>query len=78
MPNARGVFPTLEYAESAVAACQGAHVVLHLTEWPEFAELDPAALAEIVAAPVVLDGRNCLDAEAWRAAGWTYRGLGRP
>nr|WP_238992786.1 UDP-glucose/GDP-mannose dehydrogenase family protein [Jiangella aurantiaca] len=78
MDNARKVFPTLRYAESAVEACRDASVVLHLTEWQEFRELDPAELAGIVETPVVVDGRNCLDADAWRAAGWTYRGLGRP
>jgi UDPglucose 6-dehydrogenase len=78
MDNARQKFPTLTYAESTIAACRGAEVVLHLTEWPEFRELDPAVLGEVVAARNVVDGRNCLDAEAWRAAGWTYRGLGRP
>jgi len=31
-----------------------------------------------VAAKHIIDGRNVLDAAAWRAAGWTYRGLGRP
>jgi len=76
--NARRIFPTLEYASSAYEACRGAHVVLHLTEWPEFREIDPSDLATVVAQPNVVDGRNCLDAEAWRAAGWTYRGLGRP
>ncbi|MBB5788390.1 nucleotide sugar dehydrogenase [Jiangella mangrovi] len=76
--NARKIFPTLPYAETALDACRGAHVVLHLTEWQEFRDLDPAELAGIVETPVVIDGRNCLDAEAWRAAGWTYRGLGRP
>ncbi|WP_035812550.1 UDP-glucose dehydrogenase family protein [Jiangella gansuensis] len=78
IPNARKIFPTLPYAESALDACRGAHVVLHLTEWPEFRALDPVSLADVVETPVVIDGRNCLDADAWRAAGWTYRGLGRP
>jgi UDPglucose 6-dehydrogenase len=53
-------------------------VVLHLTEWAEFREIDPRELGEIVRNRYVIDGRNCLDAQAWRAAGWTYRGLGRP
>ncbi|MEV4942974.1 UDP-glucose dehydrogenase family protein [Streptomyces zaomyceticus] len=78
MENARRVFPTLGYADSAREAVRGADVVLHLTEWREFRELDPAELAEVVASPVVLDGRNALDAERWRAAGWTYRAMGRP
>ncbi|MEU4204786.1 UDP-glucose/GDP-mannose dehydrogenase family protein [Streptomyces sp. NPDC045470] len=78
MENARRVFPTLGYADSALEAVRGADVVLHLTEWREFRELDPAALAEVVAAPRILDGRNALDPELWRKAGWTYRALGRP
>ena len=77
MANARAVFPTLGYAASVDEATADADVVLHLTEWSEFAELDPRALASHVRTPVVVDGRNCLDAEAWKAAGWTYRGLGR-
>jgi len=76
--NARRIFPTLEYASSAYEACRGAHVVLHLTEWPEFRKIDPSDLATVVAQPNLVDGRNCLDADAWRAAGWTYRSLGRP
>jgi UDPglucose 6-dehydrogenase len=77
-PNARRIYPTLDYARSVVEACRDAHVVLHLTEWPEFRQIDPATLVDVVASPAVVDGRNCLDADAWRAAGWTYHGLGRP
>ncbi|MGW1075864.1 UDP-glucose dehydrogenase family protein [Streptomyces sp. NPDC002537] len=76
--NARRLFPTLAYAPSALEACRGAHAVLHLTEWAEFRELSPAALGEVVAERHILDGRNALDAGAWRAAGWTYRAMGRP
>ncbi|MGW2850371.1 UDP binding domain-containing protein, partial [Streptomyces sp. NPDC001274] len=59
-------------------AVRGADVVLHLTEWREFRELDPAQLGEAVAHRIVLDGRNALDGERWRAAGWTFRAMGRP
>ncbi|MER8099929.1 UDP-glucose/GDP-mannose dehydrogenase family protein [Kitasatospora sp. NPDC094016] len=76
--NARKMFPSLAYADSALEAAEGAHVVLHLTEWAEFRELDPADLGAVVAERRLLDGRNVLDADAWRAAGWTYRALGRP
>ncbi|WP_327429226.1 UDP-glucose dehydrogenase family protein [Streptomyces sp. NBC_01236] len=78
MANAKRLFPTLGYADSAVEAVRGADVVLHLTEWREFRELDPAVLGEAVTARVVLDGRNALDPEVWRRAGWTYRAMGRP
>ncbi|GGN93392.1 UDP-glucose 6-dehydrogenase [Streptomyces albiflavescens] len=78
MANARRLFPTLGYADSAVEAVRGADVVLHLTEWREFRELDPAVLGEAASSRVLLDGRNALDPEAWRRAGWTYRAMGRP
>jgi hypothetical protein len=52
-------------------------VVLHLTEWQEYQDLDPASLKTVVDAPVVIDGRNKLDHDRWRGAGWTYRALGR-
>jgi UDPglucose 6-dehydrogenase len=77
MDNARRMFPTLDYADSAVAACAGAHVVLHLTEWQEFRDMDPAVLDPIVAEKCVVDGRNALDRERWVGTGWAYRALGR-
>ena len=78
MDNARKLFPTLSYADSVIDAAKSADVVLHLTEWREFRELDPTSLGEVVSEKYVVDARNALDREAWRAAGWTYRGLGRP
>ncbi|MEU3712341.1 UDP-glucose dehydrogenase family protein [Streptomyces catenulae] len=78
MENARRLFPTLGYAGSALEAVRGADAVLHLTEWREFRELDPAVLGEAAAERRILDGRNALDPELWRKAGWTYRALGRP
>ncbi|MFB7501002.1 UDP-glucose dehydrogenase family protein [Streptomyces sp. NPDC056161] len=78
MDNARRLFPTLGYADSALGAVRGADVVLHLTEWREFRELDPAALGEVASTRVLLDGRNALDPQVWRRAGWTYRAMGRP
>lgn len=75
--TARATFPTLEYAESALGAARDADLLLHLTEWPEFREVDPVAVGDVVRRKQVIDGRNKLDLEAWRAAGWTVRGLGR-
>jgi UDPglucose 6-dehydrogenase len=77
MDNARTDYPTLAYASSAVDASVGADVVLHLTEWREFREMHPSALAAVVAHRRIVDGRNALDRELWRSEGWTYRALGR-
>ncbi|TMR13512.1 UDP-glucose/GDP-mannose dehydrogenase family protein [Nonomuraea turkmeniaca] len=76
--NARKAHPELNYGESAVEAVRGAHVVLLLTEWQEFVALDPEELGAVVATRRIVDGRNALDAEMWRSAGWHYRALGRP
>jgi UDPglucose 6-dehydrogenase len=78
MENARIRFPLLTYTPDVLSASEGADIVLHLTEWPEFRELDPAVLGDVVAHRRILDGRSVLDPTRWRAAGWTYRALGRP
>lgn len=76
--NARAAWPGLTYAATVEEAVEGADVVLLATEWREYRELDPERLAALVARPRMLDGRNVLDPARWRAAGWTYRALGRP
>ncbi|WP_187774381.1 UDP-glucose dehydrogenase family protein [Lolliginicoccus suaedae] len=77
MDNSRKVFPTLGYSESVVDACEKADIVLVLTEWQDFRDLDPAELEGVVRGRIIADGRNCLDARKWMDAGWTYRALGR-
>ena len=78
MDRARAAHPELEYAGSILGAAADADVLLVLTEWPEFTLADPELVGKAMAQRSVADGRNALDAEAWRAAGWTYRALGRP
>ncbi|SEB02567.1 UDP-glucose dehydrogenase family protein [Leifsonia sp. 21MFCrub1.1] len=75
--NARHRAPQLLFAETAEDAVRDADVVVLITEWPEFTGLDPVAVGDLVAHRTIIDGRNALDPAAWRAAGWTYRGLGR-
>jgi UDPglucose 6-dehydrogenase len=65
-------------ANSAAEALDGADAAVLVTEWNEFAELDWPALSESMARPLVVDGRNFLDAGALRDAGFTYEGIGRP
>ena len=78
LENARRAAPELRTALSVVAASVGAEVLLHLTEWDEYAELDPADLDRIADGRVLVDGRNTLDRARWAAHGWTVHGLGRP
>ncbi len=76
--NSARRFPELVFAQSTEEAVKDADAIMVLTEWPEYVGLDPFELANLVTAPVIVDGRNCLDPSKWRSAGWTYRALGRP
>ncbi len=70
-------FPALSFSEDIEGALKDADLVLHLTEWKIYRELDPAKMAKLVSNPIIIDGRNALDREAWIAAGWKFRALGR-
>jgi UDPglucose 6-dehydrogenase len=80
-PEARGtaqrIFPTLGYADSVADAVTGADAVLVLTEWPEFISANPAELGALVHTRNIIDGRNCLDAEAWAGEGWNVMSIGK-
>jgi UDPglucose 6-dehydrogenase len=78
MANAARSRPDLRYADSVHEAAQGADIVLHLTEWADFKDIDPAALARAVAGTILIDGRCTFDVGSWRAAGWTVLVPGRP
>jgi UDPglucose 6-dehydrogenase len=69
---------SVEMAISATAALEDADAVVLVTEWREFAELDWVAVAARMARPLIVDGRNFLDAAALRRAGFEYEGIGKP
>ncbi|MCX6420165.1 MAG: UDP-glucose/GDP-mannose dehydrogenase family protein [Actinobacteria bacterium] len=75
--NAQARFPRLTFAATASDCLKDADLVLHLTEWQEFKDLDPVAIKKLVKSAIIIDGRNHLDREKWLAAGWKFRALGR-
>lgn len=75
--SARAEYPNLRYVEDTEDALRGAELILLLTEWTEFAGLDPEHVGALVTERRVVDGRNVLDPTKWRSAGWQYRALGR-
>ena len=77
METARRAHPQLTYADSLDEALTGAETVVVATEWKQFKQLDATETAQKVERAVVIDGRNILDPDTWRAAGWTYTGMGR-
>jgi UDPglucose 6-dehydrogenase len=74
---ARKRFPNLEYQEVVTDALKDADLILHLTEWKEYRQIDPAAIASLVKSKIIIDGRNMLDRALWRKAGWEFHALGR-
>ena len=75
--NARKRFPKLGFAANVQECVKDSDLILHLTEWREYRELDPNALAALVKKKIVIDGRNALDRDKWRSAGWKFHALGR-
>jgi UDPglucose 6-dehydrogenase len=76
-PEAEVDISGMEQVDTVAAALQGADAVLVATEWPEFAALEPAGMAELMRGRVIVDARNVIDKEAAAAAGFDYRGVGR-
>ena len=77
MDNARAAYPELDFSPSAEKACEDADVVLHLTEWREYSDIDPEILGSLVRERRLIDARNKLPLDRWQAAGWSVRALGR-
>ncbi|WP_342001714.1 UDP-glucose/GDP-mannose dehydrogenase family protein [Microbacterium sp. LWH7-1.2] len=79
IPNAQRLHPQLNYVEDRDEALREADAIILVTEWDEYRrELTPEHAATLTRGKVVIDGRNGWDATAWRNAGWTYHGMGRP
>ncbi len=78
LQNAKGRFPELNYEPVAENAIENAHALVLLTEWKQYLALDPVIVGALVTDKNIIDGRNVLNAEQWRSAGWNYKGMGRP
>src|SRR5215211_1730774 len=76
--EARKLLQGVDFMPSVEAAVEGVDAVVLVTEWPEFRDIDLAALAESMRGTLVVDGRNFLDPDAVAATGLTYEGVGRP
>ncbi|MCS7265931.1 MAG: UDP-glucose/GDP-mannose dehydrogenase family protein [Armatimonadetes bacterium] len=81
MENVKQIFPEkppkLLYCKSALEAAKNAHAILIVTDWEEFKNLDWNKVKEVIALPIIVDGRNCLDPKTVREAGFEYYGIGR-
>ena len=75
--NASKRFPNLTFQSSIEKCLEGADAILHLTEWKIYRDIDPVAMKKIVRQAIIIDGRNMLNRDLWKSAGWTFRALGR-
>jgi UDPglucose 6-dehydrogenase len=75
--NAQKRFPALQFAQDINSTLKDAEIVLHLTEWKIYREINPAQVKSLVKSAIMIDGRNALDRELWQSAGWKFRALGR-
>jgi UDPglucose 6-dehydrogenase len=73
---ARKRFPALNFASSIDEVLKDAEIVLHLTEWKIYREIDPVKAKSLVSKAIIIDGRNALDRNKWIDAGWQFRALG--
>jgi UDPglucose 6-dehydrogenase len=81
MPAARAAFASLKgvrYADSPLAALNGADALAVVTEWQEFRSPDFAAIRERLKTPAIFDGRNLYDPDELRRYGLEYYPIGRP
>jgi len=78
MDAARAKFPTVTYCHDAYGVASGAEAILVLTEWPEFLLLDWGRVRELMARPLVCDGRNLLNPNKMMELGFEYHSIGRP
>ena len=75
--NAQKRFPVLNFSTEINDTLKDAEIVLHLTEWKMYREIDPVKVKSIVKNAIMIDGRNALNRQLWRGAGWKFRALGR-
>jgi UDPglucose 6-dehydrogenase len=72
------IHPEIKTSNKVEDALANADLVLHLTEWQQYRELDLTQLSKLVKTRTIIDGRNILDRATWNSAGWKIIYLGRP
>lgn len=77
MPNVEAETEGVEFAKSAIAAVEGANALCICTDWKAYHQPDFAEMYQLLAEPVVFDGRNLYDPQRMAARGYAYHSIGR-
>jgi UDPglucose 6-dehydrogenase len=77
MENVEKELPDIQLVENPYDVAEGANILLVMTEWNEFKQLDMKRVKDLMKEPIIVDGRNIYKPEAMRELGFVYRGVGR-
>ncbi|KKR58746.1 MAG: UDP-glucose dehydrogenase [Candidatus Curtissbacteria bacterium GW2011_GWA1_40_47] len=77
MENAKRILPKIEYAKDVYSAIKDKDVMVVVTEWPQFSQIDLARAKKLLRRPIIIDGRNMFDREKVKESGFSYFGIGR-
>ena len=77
MDNAKPILPHIKMADSVLEAVKGASLLMILTDWDEFKELDLSSVIKLMDKPNIVDARNIYDPQSARDLGFSYAGVGR-
>ena len=77
MAGAARLLPDVTLSADPYDLAEGCDALVVVTDWNEFKQLDLERIKGLMAQPIIVDGRNIYDPESMRAAGFTYRGMGR-
>jgi len=77
MENAKAIFGDIEYAKNAYEVAAGSDVLVIITEWEEFKNLDLSKIKKLLRQPVIIDGRNIFDPDEVKRLGFNYQGVGQ-
>ena len=75
--NMKKIFPEILYSEDPYEIAKDAHLLIFLTDWGIYKNLDFQRIKEIMKMPYIIDGRNFLDYKKLKSIGFVYRGIGR-
>src|SRR3989344_3631510 len=77
MENAKRILPKIEYAKDVYSAIKDKDVMVVVTEWPQFSQIDLARAKKLLRRPIIIDDRNMFDREKVKESGFSYFGIGR-
>lgn len=77
IPNAQKILPNIDFAKDAYKAIEGKDVMVIVTEWPEYSQMDLKRAKRLLRKPIIVDGRNIFNPQKVKSMGFKYIGIGQ-